>query len=322
MQTFTARTLAALCMGAALLAQAHAQAWPDKPIRLVVPSPPGGGTDGVSRLLAHKLGETLQWTFVLDNKAGAGGNLGMDFTAKAAPDGYTLAMGESANLAINPYLYKKMPFDPARDVAPVALVGLVPLVLVVPATRPFDSVASLVAAARRKQLVFASSGNGTVGHLVGESWQKALGVDMLHVPYKGAGPVMTDLVGGQVDLHFASLPAALPLVKGGKLKALAVTSSKRLPSMPEVPTLLELGYRDADYHVLYGVVAPAGTPAPIVSRLNSEINRALQAPDLRAGLAERGMEVRGGSAAEFGAFLAGERTKWSRAVKESGATVD
>jgi hypothetical protein len=203
MPRFVSLLLAILAL-AAPPAGAEAQTWPDKPIRFIVPSPPGGGTDSLTRLLANKLGETLKWQMVVDNRPGAGGNLGLDIAAKAAPDGYTLVMGESSNLAINPYLYKKLPFDPAKDVAPVALVGTVPLVLVVSANAPFDSLKALVDAAKKKQLTFASSGNGTVGHLVGEMWKRAVGSDMLHVPYKGAGPVMIDLVGGQVDLHFAS----------------------------------------------------------------------------------------------------------------------
>jgi tripartite-type tricarboxylate transporter receptor subunit TctC len=330
MHTFTSEMQrggrqAAYVLGVALAmccTQVHAQAWPEKAIRLVVPSPPGGGTDTLSRLLASKLGEMQKWQIVVDNRAGAGGNVGLDLVAKSAPDGYTIVMGESSNLTINPYLYKALPFDPAKDVAAVALVGTVPLVLVVAASSPYDSLASLVEAARKKELVFASSGNGTVGHLVGETWQRAIGVKMLHVPYKGAGPVMTDLLGGQVDLHFASLPAALPLVKAGKLRALAVTASKRLPQLPEVPTLAESGLPNFEYQVIYGVVAPAGTPAPIVVRLNAEINRALATSELRASLAERGVDYRPTTPEEFGTFLENERSKWSRAVKDSGATVD
>lgn len=301
---------------------AHAQNWPDRPIRFIVPSPPGGGTDSLSRILGNKLGDLLNWRLVIDNRAGAGGNLGLDLAAKAPPDGYTIAMGESSNLAINPHLYKKLPFDPATDVLPVALVGTVPLVLVVSSGQPFDSLASLIEGARKKQLTFASSGNGTVGHLVGEMWQRALGVAMVHVPYRGAGPVMTDLVGGQVDLHFASLPAALPLIESGKLRALAVTSAQRLSSLPNVPTLIEWGFADFDYYVLYGVVVPTGTPATIAERLNTEINRALDAADVRTNLAERGVDIRLGTPAQFDRFLAAERIKWARAVKVSGATVD
>lgn len=300
----------------------HAQIWPDRPIRFIVPSPPGGGTDSLSRLLGNKLGELLNWRMVIDNRAGAGGNLGLDIAAKAAPDGYTIAMGESSNLAINPSLYKKLPFDPAKDVLPVALVGTVPLVLVVSSSQPFDTLAALIEGAKKKQFTFASSGNGTVGHLVGEMWQRALGVGMVHVPYKGAGPVMADLVGGQVDLHFASLPAALPLIEGGKLRALAVTSAQRLSSLPNVPTLIDSGFADFDYYVFYGVVVPAGTLAALTERLNAEINRALDTADTRASLAERGVDIRLGTPAQFDRFLVAERSKWARAVKASGATVD
>jgi len=315
-------TLLAILLLAGWSVPAQAQAWPDKPIRFIVPSPPGGGTDALTRLLASKLGELLQWQMVVDNRPGAGGNLGLDIAAKAAPDGYTIVMGESSNLTINPYLYKKLPFDPAKDVMPVALVGTVPLVLVVPSTAAVDSLASLIEASKKKQLTFASSGNGTVGHLVGEMWRRAVGADMMHVPYKGAGPVMIDLVGGQVDLHFASLPAALPLIESGKLRALATTSARRLPSLPNVPTLIESGFAGFDYYVFYGVLVPAGTSQAIVARLNAEIDRAIAAPDMRKSLAERGVDVGAGTPRQFEAFLANERTKWQRAVAASGATVD
>jgi tripartite-type tricarboxylate transporter receptor subunit TctC len=318
--------IASLLLAALALAElpvaAQAQAWPDKPIRFIVPSPPGGGTDSLTRLLANKLGETLKWQMVVDNRPGAGGNLGLDIAAKATPDGYTIVMGESSNLAINPYLYRKLPFDPAKDAAPVALLGTVPLVLVVSANAPFDSLKALVDASKKKQLTFASSGNGTVGHLVGEMWKRAVGSDMMHAPYKGAGPVVIDLVGGQVDLHFASLPAALPLIGSGKLRALATTSAERLPSLPNVPTLVEAGFPGFDYYVFYGVLVPAGTPDAIVGKLNTEIDRAIEAPDMRKNLAERGVDVRAGTVQQFDAFLAKERAKWSVAVKESGATVD
>ncbi|GEP56899.1 Bug family tripartite tricarboxylate transporter substrate binding protein [Reyranella soli] len=318
--------IASLLLAALALAElpvaAQAQAWPDKPIRFIVPSPPGGGTDSLTRLLANKLGETLKWQMVVDNRPGAGGNLGLDIAAKATPDGYTIVMGESSNLAINPYLYRKLPFDPAKDVAPVVLLGTVPLVLVVSANAPFDSLKALVDASKKKQLTFASSGNGTVGHLVGEMWKRAVGSDMMHVSYKGAGPVVIDLVGGQVDLHFASLPAALPLIGSGKLRALATTSAERLPSLPNVPTLVEAGFPGFDYYVFYGVLVPAGTPDAIVGKLNTEIDRAIEAPDMRKNLAERGVDVRAGTVQQFDAFLAKERAKWSVAVKESSATVD
>ena len=313
---------AALLTIAAYATIAAAQSYPDRAIRLLVPSPPGGGTDGISRLVASAVGEAEGWTIVVDNRAGAGGNIGMDAAAKSAPDGYTIVMGESANVAINPYLYKSLPFDPAKDVVPVALAGTVPLVLVVSSASKIDSVAALVSEARKRKLSFASSGNGTVGHLVGETFKRAAGIDYLHVPYKGAGPVMTDLLGGQVDLHFASLPAALPLVKSGKLRALAVTSPKRAPQLPDVPTLAESGFPNFDFQVFYGVMAPAGTPSDRVARLNAAIERALATPALREKLTAIGVSVQPGSPEDFGKFLAGERRKFADAVKASGATVD
>jgi len=317
------RVICALVAIAALAGwSAAAQAWPERPIRFIVPSPPGGGTDALTRLLAAKLGELTPWQIVVDNRPGAGGNLGLDIAVKAAPDGHTIVMGESSNLAINPYLYKNLPFDPAKDVVPVALVGTVPLVLVVSSSTGLDTLAGLVDASRKRQLTFASSGNGTVGHLVGEMWRRAVGTDMMHVPYKGAGPVMIDLVGGQIDLHFASLPAALPLIESGKLRALATTSAQRLPSMPNVPTLSEAGHPGFDYYVFYGVLAPAGTPPAIVAQLNAEIDRAITLPDMRKSLADRGVSVNVGTPAQFDAFLANERAKWQRAVRASGATVD
>jgi tripartite-type tricarboxylate transporter receptor subunit TctC len=201
-----------------------AQDYPSRPVRLIVPSPPGGGTDAMARLLSNRLGETVQWQFVVDNRAGAGGNIGMDAAARALPDGYTLVMGESANLTINQFLYASMPFDPARDLAPVALVATVPLVLVVPPSRPYTSVAELIAHARRggaqAPLTFASGGNGTVGHLTGEIFMRRVGITLQHVPYRGGAAAVTDVMAGHVDLHFASLPAATAQIEGGQLRAL------------------------------------------------------------------------------------------------------
>lgn len=316
------RVLLAALAAATALPCAAQSAYPAKPIRLIVPSPPGGGTDTLARLVATKLGESLQWQLVADNRPGAGGNLGMDAAAKSTPDGYTIAMGESANLAINPSLYAKMPFDPAKDLVPVVLVGTVPLVMVVAPGRGLDSTAAIIAAAKARPLSFASSGNGTVGHMVGEMWKRAAGIELLHVPYKGAGPVMTDLMGGQVDLHFASFPAAASLIKGGKLLPLAVTTAQRTALLPEVPTLAELGFKDFDYRVFYGVVAPASTPGPVVARLNAEINRILQMSETRASLNTSGVEGRGGTPEQFAAFLDAQREQWARVVKVSGAKVD
>lgn len=299
----------------------YAQTYPEKPIRLVVPSPPGGGTDTLSRLVATKLGEMHQWQILVDNRPGAGGNIGMDIAAKSPPDGYTIVLGESSNLTINPYLYSKLPFDPAKDLTPIIFVGMVPLVLVT-APQHFKDVAGVVAAAKAKTLTFASGGNGTVGHLAGEIWMRRAGVTLKHVPYRGGGPAVTDVMGGQVDLNFASIPAAGTLIGAAKLQALAVTSSKRAAKLPAVPTLEEAGFPNFSAYVIYGFMAPMGTPPEIVARLNAEIGNVLQAPDVKARLDKIGVDVRGGTPADFGTFLSAERGKWQRAVADSGARVD
>jgi len=239
-----------------LAAPAHAQAYPEKPIRLVVPSPPGGGTDTLSRLVAAKLGETLKWTIVADNKPGAGGNIGMDAAAKSPADGYTIVMGESSNLTINPYLYVTMPYDAAKDLEPIVLIGTVPLVLVTSPARPYETVAAVAAAAKEKPLFFASSGNGTVGHLTGEMWLRLAGVKLEHVPYRGGAQAVADVMGGQIDLNFASIPSAASLIEAGKLRPIAVTAPQRSEQLPNVPTFEEAGFKGFTAQVLYGLLAP------------------------------------------------------------------
>jgi len=319
-----ARRLACL-LGLALAAwQAQAgAAWvPERPIHLIAPSPPGGGTDAVSRLLAAKLGDQAKWQVVVDTKPGAGNNIGLEFGAKSPPDGYTAVLGETSNLTVNQFLYKKLNFDPVKDLAPVALVGTGVSVLVVNANSPYDSLATLLAGARKKQLAYASSGNGTVGHLVAENLRVTTGAQLLHVPYKGGGPAMTDMLGGQVDFYISSLVSALPLIKDHKLRALAVTSGARDPSLPDVPTFIESGFKGFEYYTLYGVVVPARTPENIVRTMNTEINRVLDAPDVRANLAARGIYVRTGTPEAFNTFLNSERKKWAQVVKASGATAE
>lgn len=301
---------------------AWAQSYPDKPIKIISPSPPGGGTDTATRLLTTKVTELAQWNFVVETRPGAGGNIGLAAGATAPADGYTLVMGETSNLTVNQYLYKSMPVDPEKQLVPVALVGTGPLVLVTLATKPYRNLGDVVAASRQNGLTYASSGSGTVGHLVSESFKKQSGASLTHVPYKGAGPAMTDMLGGQVDVYFASLTAALPLIQSGKLQALAVTSAKRVDALPSVPTLIEAGYPGLDYSVFYGVVAPARTPPAVVTALNREFNRALQTADLQKSLADRGVLIQPGTPESFGAFLQKERAKWQRIVRESGATVD
>jgi tripartite-type tricarboxylate transporter receptor subunit TctC len=312
----------ALAVTMAMVLTAQAQVFPDKPIRIISPSPPGGGTDTTTRLVTAKVTELNQWGFVVDTRPGAGGNIGLAAGAAAQADGYTLVMGETSNLTVNQYLYRSMPVDPEKQLTPVALIGTGPLVLVVEASKPYGNLSDVIAAAKKHPLTYASSGSGTVGHLVSVSFQKQSGVELVHVPYKGAGPAMTDLLGKQVDVYFSSLTAALPLVQSGKLKALAVSSASRVAALPNVPTLIEAGYPGFDYYVFYGVVAPARTPVAVVRTLNRELGRALQTAELKTALAERGIFTQPGTPEAFGQFLTKERIKWQRIVRESGATVD
>jgi len=315
--------LAALAL-VALATAAPAQDYPARPIRLIVPFPPGGGTDIAAHTVASKLSETVKWTFVIENKPGAGGNLGVEQAVKSPPDGYTLVIGQTSNLAINPALYAKLPYDPFKDLSPVALIVSAPVVLVVATNSPHKSLSDLVAAAKRdpSAVTFASPGNGTVSHLAGELVQRAAGVKFTHVPYKGASQAMTDLLGGQVRSFMSSVPSALAQIKGGRLRAIAVTSAKRAAQMPEVPTIAESGHPGFEAITWYGLLAPAGTPAVIIARLNSELNRVLEMPDVRERLAAEGGEVLGGSPERFASFLQADHAKWARVVKESGAKVD
>jgi tripartite-type tricarboxylate transporter receptor subunit TctC len=246
----------------------------------------------------------------------------MDLVAKAPPDGYTIVMGESSNLTINPSLYAQMPFDPAKDLAPIVLVGTVPLVLVAAPARQFDSVAAVVENAKAKTLSMASGGNGTVGHLAGVIWMQAAGVNFKHVAYRCGAAAITDVLGGQVDINFASVPAAAALIESGKLRALAVTSLTRTPQFPGVPTFSESGYSGFSAQVIYGVLAPSATPLGVVQSLNAEMNRVLKAPDLEERFKPIGVTAGGGTPEEFAAFLAGERAKWAEAVAASGARVE
>jgi tripartite-type tricarboxylate transporter receptor subunit TctC len=318
-----ALTAAAWSLALPLAAQAQA-AYPKEPIRLVVPFPPAGGTDVVSRMLVDKVSAGTGWSFVVDNRAGAGGNIGLDVVAKSKGDGYTLGMGQTANLAINPTLYPKMPYDALKDFTPVALVAAQPVILVVRAESPYKTLAEMVKAAKAKpaSLTMASAGNGTVGHLAGEMFAGRAGVKFLHVPYKGAGPAMTDLMGGQTDFFFTTPQSAIPLIKGGKVRALAVTSAKRLQVLPEVPTVAESGYAGFEANDWKAVVAPAGTPAEVVKRLNAEVEKALAKPDTIAKLLAEGSSPMGGSPQQMEKFLKTEHTRWGTAVKEANVKLD
>ncbi|SOY77751.1 conserved exported hypothetical protein [Cupriavidus taiwanensis] len=320
--------LSAAVLATAMLATGSvlAETFPAKPIRLIIPAPPGGGTDGMARLTANALTESVNWAFVPENLPGAGGNIGFDQTFKAPRDGYTLAMGESSNMVVNQFLYRRIPFDIEKDMLPIALIAKVPLVLIVSASGPHANVGTLVAAGKKASLSFASSGNGTLAHLVGEMWKRKAGINMQHIPYRGAAQAMTDLIGGQVDLFFASIPVALPMIQGGKVRAIAVTADKRVPVLKDVPTMAEVGYKDIEASVVFGLVGPAGIPSTVVTRINAEVNKALVRPAVAQQLTAMGVERTagsfGGNSESFGRLLREERAKWAPVIKTSGATVD
>ena len=317
-------THSAIAFGLAIAATgAGAQAaYPAMPIKLVVPFPPAGGTDVLTRLVANEVAVKQKWTFVIDNKPGAGGNIGLDAVAKARKDGYTLGTGQTANLAINPALYTKMPFDAGKDFAPVVLLASQPVVLVVKADSPIKTLADVKAQSKSRQLAMASAGTGTVGHVAGEMFAKQAGIKVLHVPYKGASPAATDLIGGNTDIYFATPPSVIPLIQGGKLRAVAVTSPKRLAVLPGVPTVAESGYPGFVAEDWKAVVAPAGTPPEAIERINKAVNAALASPEIVARLRDEGSVARGGTPAELGAFLKSEQARWGAAVRESGAKLD
>lgn len=303
---------------------AHAQgSYPNGPIKVIVPFPPGGGTDVVTRMALEKVRAATGWTFVVDNKPGAGGNIGMDAVAKSKPDGYTLGMGQTSNLAINPSLYAKMPYNVAKDFVPIALVAGQPVVLVVSATSRFKTLADLIKAAKQAQtLTMASAGNGTVGHLSGELFGKQAGITFTHVPYKGAGPATTDLLGGQVDFYFATPQSVASFVKAGKLRALAVSSGKRLPLLPDVPTMSEGGLKGFDTSEWKALVAPAGTPADIVKRLNAEVEKAMSKPETLAQLLSEGSVPMSGSPQQVADYLKAEEQRWGAVVRAGNVKLD
>ena len=303
---------------------ASGQPYPNHAIRLIVPFPAGGTTDILARAAAQKLTESMGQSVVVDNRPGAGGNIGADVVAKSAPDGFTLLMGTVGTHAINPSLYAKMPYDHVKDFTPVVLVAGVPNVLVVNPSLPVNSVADLIKLAKAKpgSINFASSGNGTSIHLSGELFKTMAGVDMTHVPYKGSAPALTDLIGGQVQVMFDNLPSSLPYIKAGKLRAIAVTSSKRAPALPDVPTISESGLPGFDASSWFGILAPAGTPPAVVARLNTEVNKWLQTPEAKEQLLAQGAQAAGGAPEQFAAFIRSETDKWAKVVKASGAKVD
>lgn len=317
------RLLLALVAGT-LTTTAFAQAWPQKPIRLVVPFPPGGGTDTIAREISHQVSQATGWVFVIDNKPGAGGNIGVDNVAKSTPDGHSLVVGQTSNLAINRTLYSKLPYDPTKDLTPITLLASAPMVLVTGTGTPYKNMADAIqdAKARPGSVNFASAGNGTVAHLAGELLQKAARVKFQHVPYRGAAAASTDVIGNRVELYMSSVPTLLGHIRSNNLRPLAITSSKRSEDLPDVPTLTELGYKDINVDTWFGLLAPAGTPKEIVDRLNAEFNKALQNPQLRKKLSNEGAEPVGSTPEKFAALIKDEIPRWGQVVKESGARID
>jgi tripartite-type tricarboxylate transporter receptor subunit TctC len=316
----TLLAFAAACLGSSALAQA----WPAKPIRLVVPFPPGGGTDIIARETSQKVAAATGWTFVIDNKPGAGGNLGVDAAAKSPADGYTIVIGQTSNLAINPTLYAKMPYDSVKDLAPIVLLANAPLVMVTGMGTPLKTLGDAVAAAKAKpgSLNFASPGNGTVAHLTSVMFQKAAGIQAQHIPYKGAAQALTDVMSGSVELYMSSVPTLIGQIRNQKLRALAVTSANRVDDLPNVPTINESGYSGFDAVTWFGLLAPAGTPREVITRLNAEFNKALQNPELRKRLGDEGADPAGGTPEQFAALIRNDIPRWGRVVKDSGARVD
>jgi tripartite-type tricarboxylate transporter receptor subunit TctC len=299
-------------------------AYPSKPIRMIVPFPPGGGTDILSRLVASKLTESAGWQIVVDNRGGAGGNIGLDAAAKAAPDGYTMVMGQTSNLTINPSLYTKLPYDSLRDFTPVSVVASSPIAFMVFAKAPYRTLKDLIAAGKAKpgEVTFATTGNGTVGHLTGELIQRIAGVRYVHVPYKGSAQAFPDLLGGRLGFFLASLETAIPQMKAGTIRTLAVTSAQRVPALPDIPTVAESGYPGFETTTWYGILVPKGTPQPIVARLSTEIVKVLESADVRERMAANGGATIKPGPAAFDAQLKSELTKWSRVIREAGVKIE
>jgi tripartite-type tricarboxylate transporter receptor subunit TctC len=305
-------------------ALAQTAAYPSKPIRLIVPFPPGGGTDILSRLVANKLTEVSQWTVVVDNRAGAGGTLGIAEAVKAAPTGYEMVMGQKDNLVVAPWLYKSLSYEPIRDLVAVAHVAYTPIVIVTAAGSRLKTLADVVAASKAApdSITYGSPGNGTTIHLAAEIFQTAARIKIRHIPYKGSSPALLDVLAGNIDLMVSSLPSAMGQIKAGKLRPLAVTSARRSTSLPDVPTVAELGYKDFDVSTWYGLFMPAGTPASAVATLHAEVNQLIARPDVKAAIQAQGAEVQPMSSEAFSSLLKTDHAKWKSIVQASGATIE
>jgi tripartite-type tricarboxylate transporter receptor subunit TctC len=313
--------LALACLPPVLASPAIAADYPNRPIRFIVPFPPGGGNDIVGRVVALKLGEALNQSVVVDNRGGAGGTIGTDLTAKAPPDGYTILIN-NISLAVNATLIPKLPYDTLKDLAPVTLVGRQPNILVVHPGVPVKTMQDLIDHARAKpgQVTYGSGGVGTASHLATELLKLTTKTEMTHVPYKGLGPALTDLIGGRLTLIISTMASALPQLKAGKLRPVAVTTVQRSPFFPDVPTMNEAGVKGYEFSTWYGLVVPAGTPKAVIDRLNTETAKVLAQPFVKEQFAVQGVDTTPSSPAEFGQYLKSEVVKWGKVVKASGAT--
>lgn len=316
-------TLLALALAAAQ-AQAPAPAYPAKPVRLIVPFPPGGGTDILSRLVANKLTEVSKWNVIPDNRAGAGGTIGIAEAVRAAPTGYDMVMGQKDNMVVAPWLYKNLSYDPTKDLVAVAHVAYTPVVIVTSTSSRFKSLADVVTAAKAAPdaITYGSPGNGTTIHLAGEIFKTAANIKIRHIPYKGSNPALMDVLAGNVDLMVSSLPSAMAQIKAGKLRPLAVTSARRSSSLPDVPTVAELGYKDFDVSTWYGLFMPAATPKDIVATVHAEVNKLLAMPDMKAAIQAQGAETQIMTAEQFSNLLKTDYQKWRGIVQASGATIE
>ncbi|MEB5964601.1 tripartite tricarboxylate transporter substrate binding protein [Comamonas testosteroni] len=320
------RALGAVVIGTGLLASlapgiSSAETYPARSIKIIVPFPAGGGPDMIAREVATTVTSQQGWTIIIDNKPGSGGNIGMDAAAKAAPDGYTLVMGQTSNMAINPSLYAKLPYNPQRDLAPVGLVASAPLVIAVASNSPYKTLSDLINAAKANPegINYASSGSGTVAHLATEQLQRIANVKLTHVPYKGAAQGATDLIGGQIQMYISSIVTLSGHIKNGKMRALAVTSARRSADLPNVPTVAESGFKGFEAVTWFGIAAPAGVSKDRLSKLNAAFNRALETPDVKKRLTEQGADVLGGTPEQFARLVRDETGRWATVVKESGA---
>jgi len=313
----------AACLVLAFSGAAAAQSdYPNRPLRLVVTVPPGGAADFIARLVGGKISESLGQPVVVENRGGAGGTIAADAVAKAAPDGYTLLQNSITTHGVGPHLYASLPYDPVRDFAPVSGLALLPLIMAVNSDLPSRNVSEFIAYTKANPVNFASSGNGGAPHMAAELFKSVTGAPLTHVPYKGSGPAVADLVGGRVQIMFDAAPSLIAHIRGGKLRALAAASAQRNRLLPEVPTFAELGYPRIAVSLWYGVLAPAGTPAPVIRKLNTEITRALESADVRDRLQAQGAEPMPGTPEAFASFMREEMAKWAPVVRQSGIKLD